>query len=65
MKTEYVVACEIAKEVAWLKNFLADLGVMRIEQSPIRILRQQWSSCTIQATRNQRKETHRAQISSH
>ena len=32
MEAENVVACEIAKEVVWIKKFLSDLGVMRIEQ---------------------------------
>ena len=32
MEAEYVAACEAAKEVVWLKEFLYDLGVMRIEQ---------------------------------
>lgn len=31
MEAENVAACEAAKEVAWLKKFLIDLGVMRIE----------------------------------
>ena len=35
MEAEYVVACEIAKEALWLKKFLSDLGVVRIEQVPI------------------------------
>ena len=32
MEAEYVVACEVAKEVVWIKKFLSDLGVMRMEQ---------------------------------
>ena len=32
MEAEYVAACEAAKEAVWLKKFLSDLGVMRIEQ---------------------------------
>ena len=32
MEAEYVVACEAAKEAVWLKKFLSDLGVVRIEQ---------------------------------
>ena len=32
MEAEYVAACEAAKEAVWLKEFLYDLGVMRIEQ---------------------------------
>ena len=35
MEAEYVAACEAAKEVVWLKKFLFDLGVMRMEQVPI------------------------------
>jgi hypothetical protein len=35
MEAEYVVACEAATEAVWLKKFLADLDVIRIEQSPI------------------------------
>ena len=32
MEAEYVVAYEVAKEAIWLKKFLFDLGVVRIEQ---------------------------------
>ena len=35
MEAEYVTACEAAKEAVWLKKFLFDLGVMRMEQVPI------------------------------
>ena len=35
MEVEYVAACEVAKEVVWLKKFLSSLGVVRIEQVPI------------------------------
>ena len=35
MEAKYVTACEAAKEVVWLKKFLSDLGVVRIEQVPI------------------------------
>ena len=35
MEAEYVATCEAAKEVVWLKKFLSDLGVARIEQFPI------------------------------
>ncbi|XP_030923158.1 secreted RxLR effector protein 161-like [Quercus lobata] len=35
MEAEYVVACEVAKEAVWLKKFLSDLGVLRMEQVPI------------------------------
>ena len=32
MEAEYVVACEVAKEVVWIKKFISYLGVMRMEQ---------------------------------
>ena len=35
MEAEYVAACEAAKEAVWIKKFLSDLGVVRIEQVPI------------------------------
>ena len=35
MEAEFVVSCEAAKEAVWLKKFLYDLGVVRIEQVPI------------------------------
>ena len=35
MEAEYVAAREAVKEVVWLKKFLFDLGVMRMEQVPI------------------------------
>ena len=35
MEAEYVAACEAAKEAVWLKKFLFDLGVVKIEQVPI------------------------------
>ena len=35
MEAEYVAGCEAAKEAVWLKKFLSDLGVMRMEQVPI------------------------------
>jgi hypothetical protein len=35
MEAEYVAACEVATEAIWLRKFLRDLGVMRVEQSPI------------------------------
>ena len=35
MEAEYVVACEAAKEAVWLKKFLSDLGVIRMEQVSI------------------------------
>ena len=32
MESEYVAACAVAKEVVWLKKFLSDIGVVRMEQ---------------------------------
>ena len=35
MKAEYIATYEAAKEAIWLKKFLSNLGVVRIEQVPI------------------------------
>ena len=35
MEAEYAAPCEATKEAVWLKKFLYDLGVMRMEQVPI------------------------------
>ena len=35
MEAGYVDACEATKEAIWLKKFLYDLGVKRMEQVPI------------------------------
>ena len=35
MDAEYIAACEVAKEAIWLKKFISDLGVVRMEQVPI------------------------------
>ena len=35
MGAKYVAACEAAKEAVWLKKFLSNLGVVRMEQVPI------------------------------
>ena len=35
MEAEYVAACEVAKEAVWIKKFLSNHGVVRIEQVPI------------------------------
>ena len=35
MEAEYVATCEATKEAVWLKKFLYDLGVMRMEQVTI------------------------------
>ena len=31
MEAEYVAACEVAKEAVWLKKFLSDFVVVRME----------------------------------
>ena len=35
VEAKYVAACEVVKEAVWLKKFLSDLGVVRMEQVPI------------------------------
>ena len=35
MEVEYIATCEAAKEAVWLKKFLSNLGVVRMEQVPI------------------------------
>ena len=35
MEVEYFAACEAVKEAVWLKKFLSNLGVMRMEQVSI------------------------------
>ena len=35
MEAEYGATCEAAKEVVWLKKFLSNLGIVRMEQVPI------------------------------
>ena len=37
MEVEYVAACEVENEAIWLKKFLYDLGVMRMEKVPITV----------------------------
>ena len=34
MEVEYVATCQAAKKAIWLKKFLSDLGVVRMEQVP-------------------------------
>ena len=41
MEAEYGAAYEAAKEAIWLKKFLSNLGVVRIEQVPITFFLQQ------------------------
>ena len=35
IEAEYVAACDAKKEAVWLKKFLSDLGVLRMEQVSI------------------------------
>ena len=35
MEAKYVAACEATKKAVWLKKFLSDLSVVRMEQVPI------------------------------
>ena len=35
IEAEYVAACDAEKEAVWLKKFLSDLGVLRMEQVSI------------------------------
>ena len=37
MEVEYVAACETAKDAVWLKKFLSNLSVVRMEQVPIKL----------------------------
>ena len=38
MEAEYVATCEATKEAVWLKKFISNLGVVRMEQVPITLL---------------------------
>ena len=59
MEAEYVAACEVAKKAVWLKKFLSDLGVMRMEQVPITLFCDN-SGAVAQSKdpRNHKKEKH-------
>ena len=35
MEAEYGATCEAAKEAVWLKKFLSNLGIVKMEQVPI------------------------------
>jgi hypothetical protein len=35
MKAEYIAACEAAKEVVWIRNFVSELGVVPSASSPM------------------------------
>ena len=35
MEAEYFATCEAAKDAVWLKKFISNLGVVRMEQVPI------------------------------
>ena len=59
MEAEYVATCEAAKEATWLKKFLSDLGVVRMEQVPITLFCDN-SEAVAQSKdpRNHKKEKH-------
>ena len=59
METEYIAACEAAREVVWLKKFLSVLGVVRMEQVPITLFYDN-SGVVAQSKdpRNHKKEKH-------
>ena len=59
MEAEYVSAWEVAKGAVWLKKFLSDLGVMRMEQVPITLFYDN-SGVVAQSKepRNHKKEKH-------
>ncbi|XP_050241157.1 uncharacterized protein LOC126690066 [Quercus robur] len=59
MEAEYVAACEAAKDVAWLKKFLSDFGVVRMEQVPITLFYEN-SRAVVQSKnpRNHKKGKH-------
>ncbi|XP_050284947.1 secreted RxLR effector protein 161-like [Quercus robur] len=59
MEADYVAACEVAKEVVWLKKFLFDLGVMRIEKVPITLFCDNiGADAQSKASRNHKKGKH-------
>ena len=59
MEAKYVIACEAAKEAVWLKKFLSDLGVVRIEQVPITLFYDNSRAVTqSKDPRNHKKEKH-------
>ena len=59
MEAKYVATCEAAKEATWLKKFLSDLGVVRMEQVPITLFCDN-SEAVAQSKdpRNHKKEKH-------
>ncbi|XP_065624249.1 secreted RxLR effector protein 161-like [Quercus suber] len=59
MEVEYIATCQAAKEAVWLKKFLFDLGVVRIEQVPITLFYDN-SEAVAQSKdpRNQKKGKH-------
>ena len=59
MEAEYVVACEMAKEAVWLKKFLSNIGIVRMEQVLITLF---WDNSEVVAQskdpRNHKKGKH-------
>ena len=58
MEAEYVAACEAAKEAVWLKKFLFDLGIVRMEQGPIILFSDNSGAVQSKDPRNHKKGKH-------
>ena len=59
MEAKYVAACKVAKEAIWLKKFLSDLGVVRMEQVPSTLFcDNSWAVAQSKDPRNHKKEKH-------
>ena len=57
-RSEYVAACEAAKEAVWLKKFLSDLGIVRMEQGPIILFSDNSGAVQSKDPRNHKKGKH-------
>ena len=58
MEVEYVAACEAAKEAVWLKKFLSDLSIVRMEQGPITLFSNNSGVVQSKDPRNHKKGKH-------
>ena len=58
MEVEYVAACEAAKEAVWLKKFLSDHGIVRMEQGPITLFSDNSGAVQSKDPRNHKKGKH-------